>query len=78
VIDFLGHDKAKLLAIKYDCKIFIPLLVKCSHFLNHNVASTYTLIVNCPSNSLFETPISNVKVDERLLLAKLFFFVIML
>jgi hypothetical protein len=25
VIDFLGHDKAKLLAAKYDSKILIPL-----------------------------------------------------
>jgi hypothetical protein len=29
VIDFFGHDKAKLLAIKYDNKILIPLIVKC-------------------------------------------------
>jgi hypothetical protein len=40
VIDFLGHDKVKLLVVEYDSKILIPLLVKCNHFLNPDVAST--------------------------------------
>jgi hypothetical protein len=51
VIDFLGHDEAKLLIEEYDNKILIPLLVKCSYFLNLDVVSTYTSIVD---SSLFD------------------------
>jgi hypothetical protein len=43
-VDFLGHDKAKLLATKYDNKNLIPLLMKCNHFLNPHVASTCFLL----------------------------------
>ncbi len=50
VIDFLGHDKAKLLIEEYDNKFLIPLLVKCSYFLNLDIVSTYTSIVD---SSLF-------------------------
>jgi hypothetical protein len=43
VIDFLDHDKTKLLMIiKYDKKIMIPLLVKYNHFLNPHVVGTCT------------------------------------
>ncbi len=45
VIDFLGHDKAKLLIAKYDNKILIPLLLKCSYFLNLDVGKY--LYFNC-------------------------------
>jgi hypothetical protein len=74
VIDFLGHDKAKLLVAKYDNKILILLLVKCSHFLNPDVVSTYISIVDGPSNSSFDIPISSVEADEGLLLIEFFFF----
>jgi hypothetical protein len=73
VIDFLGHDKAKLLVAKYDNKILILLLVKCSYFLNPNVVSTYISIVDGPSNCSFDIPISSVEAYEGLLLAELFF-----
>jgi hypothetical protein len=56
VIDFLGHDKAIFLVVEYDNKILIPLLVKCSHFLNLDVVGTSTS--NGPSYSFFDTPIS--------------------
>jgi hypothetical protein len=64
VIDFLGHDKAKLLVVKYDNKILIPLLVKCSHFLNLDVAITCTLTSNGQSNSFFDTPIFGTNVNN--------------
>jgi hypothetical protein len=60
-VDFLGHDKTKLLATKYDNKSLIPLLMKCSHFLNPLVASTCILAVDSPSYPLFDTPISSVE-----------------
>jgi hypothetical protein len=50
VIDFLGHDKAKLLVVEYDNKILIPLLVKCSHFLDLDVACICTLTSDGPSD----------------------------
>jgi hypothetical protein len=59
VIDFLGHDKAKLLVIEYDSKILILLLVKCSHFLDLDVASTCSLTSDGPSYFLFDTPTSS-------------------
>jgi hypothetical protein len=47
VIDFLSHNKTKLLMIiKYDNKILIPLLVKYNYFLNPHVVSTCTSINN--------------------------------
>ncbi len=73
-IDFRGHDKAKLLVVEYDNKILIPLLVKCSYFLNPDVVSTYTSTIDGPSNSSFDTPISSVEADEGLLLVQLSFF----
>ncbi len=72
VIDFLGHDKAKLLLIEYDSKILIPLLVKCSHFLNLNVANTCISIANGPLDSLFDTSILSAETNEGLLLLCLF------
>jgi len=74
VIDFLGYNKAKFLAIEYDNKILIPLLVKCSHFLKLDVASTCTSTTNGPLNFLFDTPILGVEVDKGLLLTKLCLF----
>jgi hypothetical protein len=74
VIDFLGHDKAKLLATEYDSKMLIPLLVKCNHFLNLEVTSTCTSTANGPSDSLFDTPILGAKANEGLLLTKLCLF----
>jgi hypothetical protein len=74
VIDFLGHDKAKLLSIEYDNKILIPLLVKCSHFLNLDVVSTCTSIANGPLDSLFDIPILSAEANEGLLLTKLCLF----
>jgi hypothetical protein len=58
-VDFFGHDKAKLLTTKYDNKPLIPLLMKCSHFLNPHVASTCILIAGGPSYLVFDTPISS-------------------
>ncbi len=78
MIDFLNHDKAKLLAIKYDCKILIPLLVKCNHFLNLDVASMCTSTLDGLLDFLFDTPISGTNANEGLFLAELFFFVVVL
>jgi len=60
-VDFFGHDKAKLLATKYDNKPLIPFLMKCSHFLNLHVASTCILVVDGPSYLVFDNPISSVE-----------------
>jgi hypothetical protein len=60
-VDFLGHDKAKLLTTKYDNKTLIPLLMKCNHFLNVHVASTCVLVADDPSYPFFDTPISSLE-----------------
>jgi hypothetical protein len=60
-VDFLGHDKTKLLVTKYDNKTLIPLFMKCSHFLNPLVVGTCILAIDGPSYPLFDTPISSVE-----------------
>jgi hypothetical protein len=62
------------LNVEYDNKFLIPLIMKCSYFLNLDFVYTYTSTVDGPSNSLFDTPIPSVEVNEGLLLAKLFLF----
>jgi hypothetical protein len=67
VIGFLGHDKVKLLVVKYDNQILIPLLVKYNHFLNLDVVGTCILIVNDPLIFLFDIPILGAHANEGLL-----------
>ncbi len=74
IIDFLGHDKVKFVVVEYDGKILIPLLVKCSHFLNLDVASTCTSTLDALLDSLFNIPISSTNANEGLFLAELFLF----
>ncbi len=39
--DYLAHERAKLMATKYDRKILLPMLVKCNQFLNLLISSTF-------------------------------------
>jgi hypothetical protein len=66
IIGFLGHDKVKLLVVKYDSKILIPLLVKYNHFLNLDVVGTYILVANDPSIFFFDIPILGANANEGL------------
>jgi len=50
--DYLAHERAKLMATKYDRKILLPMLVKCNQFLNLLISSTFPPPTEWPSNSL--------------------------
>jgi hypothetical protein len=56
VIDFFGHEKVKLVVVKYD--------MKCSHFLNLHDVKFGPSIVECPFDSLFYTQLLGAKANR--------------
>jgi len=61
VIDFFSHEKVKLLPTKYNKIFFIPLLVKCNHFMNSHVAHTSIPLAHYPIDSFFDITFFGVK-----------------
>ncbi len=41
VMDYLAHERAKLMATEYDRNFLLPMLVKCNQFLNLVISSTF-------------------------------------
>jgi hypothetical protein len=56
IIDFFGHEKVKLVVVKYD--------MKCSHFLNLHDVKFGPSVVECPFDSLFYTQLLGAKANR--------------